>query len=533
MTEHNAAVVRTPDRSAWIDSTLCLVLDIGSVRQLRRYQPSRLTSMEPQRCLCAEARASSRPLHQHADARDNCNSGVVTHPTHHEDGAHPLDAPAAVLCTGCVRRGLDPARSRRMVAQEKLEDARRDAAARLRELMSRRLRMAQWQDEIDQLSSRLADRRKLAGEMAVRVARGAVEVEALQQELHEMSRSIPDREYLHKVSVGVFEGGLQRAIREAQGHEVALRFAWACQAFHIHRMDVVESDPDDRAQIRSGRMKHARGIGKIGGLPLPHAGPELFGVLPPPELESALRLVASATSLVARCLNVALPHPIRLRLECQSTPTQDIICGIESAHGATAPASKESGGTHRSADGATANKTMENLSDMMSTSTASLASLIRGSASSSSALLVRAVRGAVSSAMPTLLEESASSVSSSPAPGTRTGAADPPPSMQPDVVRRRVEHARTAMIAEDGNAATWYRLSVGADEGAKNSPPATLSSSRQDEFATALQLLQSDVIALCIRSGVAIDRLWPAEAFLLNLHELQKHCREQVSVALT
>jgi Vacuolar sorting 38 and autophagy-related subunit 14 len=485
--------------------------------------------MELQRCLCYEARASSRPHHQHAH---DANS-IMTQPQQeqaHRNESHPPGLAAAVLCPGCVRRGLDAARARRTLAQERLDDARREGEARLRELASRRLRMAKWQDEIEQLSSALADRRKLAGEMAIRVARGAVEVEALQHELHEASVSIPDREVLHKLRAGVLEGGLQRAIREAQGHEVALRFAWACQAFHIHRMDVVEASPDDRVQIRSGRMKHARGIGKIGGLPLPHAGPELFGVLPPPELESALRLVASATSLVARCLNVALPHPIRLRLGSQSPPMQDIISGVvpaSQAQGATASADTESRGANRSADGATANRTMDNLSEMMSSSTASLASLIRGSASSSSARLVRAVRGAVSSAMPTLLEESTSSVSPSPALGGRTGSRDPPPSMEPDVVRLRVEHARTAMIAEDGTAATWYRLSAGAGDNASSSP--ALSSSRQEEFATALQLLQNDVIALCIRSGVAIDQLWPAEAFLLNLHELQKHCREQVS----
>ena len=51
-----------------------------------------------------------------------------------------------------------------------------------------------------------------------------------------------------------------------------------------------------------------------------------------------------------------------------------------------------------------------------------------------------------------------------------------------------------------------------------------------DDFATALQLLQNDVITLCIRAGVPVSKLWPAEAMILNLHELEKFCQRQTSV---
>ena len=70
------------------------------------------------------------------------------------------------------------------------------------------------------------------------------------------------------------------------------------------------------AEIRFKRRIHDKqpnGIGKVCNMPLPHAGQELFGVLPHDMLTSSLRLVASMTNLLARCLGIVLPHPILLR----------------------------------------------------------------------------------------------------------------------------------------------------------------------------------------------------------------------------
>jgi hypothetical protein len=53
----------------------------------------------------------------------------------------------------------------------------------------------------------------------------------------------------------------------------------------------------------------------------------------------------------------------------------------------------------------------------------------------------------------------------------------------------------------------------------------------QDDFAIALQLLQNNVIVLCIRAGVPVAKLWPAEAMLLNLHALDAYCEEQTAVS--
>ena len=43
-------------------------------------------------------------------------------------------------------------------------------------------------------------------------------------------------------------------------------------------------------------------------------------------------------------------------------------------------------------------------------------------------------------------------------------------------------------------------------------------------FSRALVLLQADIIMLCLRAGLVEEDLWPAEAMLLNLDLLHKHC---------
>ena len=85
--------------------------------------------------------------------------------------------------------------------------------------------------------------------------------------------------------------------------------------------------------------------------------------------------------------------------------------------------------------------------------------------------------------------------------------------MDPAHVEQRVRHAVSTVIAEDQSKTTLYVLSA--------------EKMNQDEFAIALQLLQNDIIALAIRAGVPVDKLWPGEAILLNLRALQLYCEEQ------
>jgi len=122
------------------------------------------------------------------------------------------------------------------------------------------------------------------------------------------------------------------------------RFHLALQAFEMHRMDVGteynnltlddflkydnsnnNDNSNDTATCKNDnqmlelsqfqrriRDKVISGIGKIGGLPLPHRG-ALYNYLRSDVLTSSLRLVASLTQLLARCLGILLPRPILLR----------------------------------------------------------------------------------------------------------------------------------------------------------------------------------------------------------------------------
>jgi len=47
----------------------------------------------------------------------------------------------------------------------------------------------------------------------------------------------------------------------------------------------------------------------------------------------------------------------------------------------------------------------------------------------------------------------------------------------------------------------------------------------EEKFATGMQLLQNDVVALCFRAGVDVAALWPAESVLLNLYSLWYQCK--------
>lgn len=87
----------------------------------------------------------------------------------------------------------------------------------------------------------------------------------------------------------------------------------------------------------------------------------------------------------------------------------------------------------------------------------------------------------------------------------------------------------------DGGGGDLNNGRGGGDAGIRKRrpPPARLTYSNREEFhvaeerfATGLQLLQNDIVALCFRAGVDVPALWPAESVLLNLHSLWRHCRQ-------
>ena len=91
-----------------------------------------------------------------------------------------------------------------------------------------------------------------------------------------------------------------------------------------------------------------------------------------------------------------------------------------------------------------------------------------------------------------------------------------PPSMDAELVKKRIHHATAAVMAEDS--------SPGSSKFALSAEVMHL-----EDFAIALQLLQNNVIVLCIRAGVPVAKLWPAEAVLLNLYALSVYCEEQTA----
>jgi hypothetical protein len=117
--------------------------------------------------------------------------------------------------------------------------------------------------------------------------------------------TLRQRQQLERLQVAIQDEAMMTSIKEAQSQVRRLRWHWALQAFAMHRLDVEEptvaaSSTDNASKktttnpatgkgatatttssatlsssSNNKSRKQARGIGKIGGLPLPHAGPEL------------------------------------------------------------------------------------------------------------------------------------------------------------------------------------------------------------------------------------------------------------------
>ena len=345
--------------------------------------------------------------------------------------------------------------------QQALEDwrlAREECSKVFEEASTGLAFLGELQDESRILRERLEELRQKCSGLALEVCVAQVETQQRQQQLLDRSLIDVPRQRLTRVEKALCQesGSMVQTIEQARRRVRAQRFHFALTAFKMRRLDV-EVNNDDRTKVQSGRIKHARGIGKIGGLPLPHAGPELFGVLPQDELQSALRLVASLTSLVSRCLGIILPHPILLKPD---SPVEEDISDF--AEWKTSPASFGDG----------------NSTDPTS-SMASLASFAE-----------RATRNVFASAI------------GSQHRNLQVTKLTVPPSLDPDKVRQRLNHSRAAILAESKGSSSLYSLAANV--------------MHEDEFAVALSLLQNDVIALCIRAAVPVAQLWPAEAVLLK-----------------
>ena len=396
-------------------------------------------------------------------------------------------------------------------------------------------------------------------------------------------------------------GNLSSAIDMYVAQVKRRRFQLVLEAFEMHCLDVgadhksitmddllqddavetLGNGSNSQSQARFKRLVKERipsGIGKIGGLLLPHRGPSHFnGVLPTNVLTSSLRLIASLTNVLARCLSIELPHPIVLCPMATSgrdhghgngrhgirnegvwlrDQTADIVESV------TNSAIKEhdihNGSTRTCTNGITLMKDLEELDhhaddedcetieeDIVlaadsaqlgrhfnesaqvkaSTSTTSLMSLV----GSSSYLLKSTARKAFDKISSLSHHEGSASAPRDKVMMPTMPIVQVP--MDEDSVSLRLKYASYPIIYESNSnsgksaSAVKYELR----------PPSKSSSSdreiqrkEEDHFTIGLQLLQNNIISLSIKAGVPVAMLWPAEAMLLNLQSLKLYCSSQL-----
>jgi hypothetical protein len=366
------------------------------------------------------------------------------------------------------------------------------------------------------------------------------------------------------------DGRLRDALDYGRHQIQSQRFQFALQVFDMHRIDVGEEYTNQRKGNGEKKMNLPTGVGKIGGLPLPHAGPALYGVLPQEVLASSLRLVASLTNLVARCLGVVLPHPILVcAMECvkcgefydfggdvvdatyfddgnegeewlcdDSYPYHS-LCNTCYQNDVTASNSKDQRGFTPGLKSKVSHAKFSSPSNSTK-SNKSLMSFVGASARKAMALTASATSRAMSNKEPMTYPSGEST--------TNTKASEKITS--PSAVKKRINHASFAVLAESYEpGATEYVLNpprlkedgneektltrTNEDEVLNNSQ-SQLFANREDfrpaeeRFSIGVQLLQNDVIALCFRAGVDVTKLWPTESVLLNLHALLEQCMSVV-----
>lgn len=450
----------------------------------------------------------------------------------------------------------------------------------------------QINQQVTHLKERLDILRSLSNDLAVNVTAKTMENDERQSNLEIQSQKVlvaqerlssmkhclvfqaeeniinsPDEKKLYgNDSVG--DGRLRDALDHGRHQIQSLRFQFALRVFDMHRIDVGE----EYANGNKGKMNkdNATGVGKIGGLPLPHAGPALYGVLPQGVLASSLRLVATLTNLVSRCLGVVLPHPILVcAKECSKCGSvynfggdvidtisfDDIDIDIDDGFGDDAQSSlcnaccqegsSSSPRKNQRGSGASGSQSKVIHAKLPSPNTTRLSKTSLMSFVGTSARKAMALTASATSRAMTNTQHVATS--------SEQGKSSQLISTSPSIVTKRINHASFAVLAESYQlGATEYILNPprlnddgGNNEGkilsSVNETGASSSNSQnqlfsnredfhsaEERFSIGVQLLQNDVIALCFRAGVDVSKLWPAESVLLNLHALLEHCQAQI-----
>ena len=418
--------------------------------------------------------------------------------------------------------------------------------------------------QVNQLRQKLDSLRSTSNELAVRVTSKTMENDERQSKYEvNMSKIILARERLDSITQnllytaefsGVTEekqsldasqyrtnggGELREALLSGTKQIQTARFYFALRVFAMHRIDVGEEYETSR---RNEAVSTASGIGKIGGLPLPHAGPTLFTVLPPGMLASSLRLVASLTNLLASCLGVVLPHPILISpKECRRCNNvfnygDDVIATISDSSNMSnlcssceKDVSKEDNEYHELySEHSDAKKETQTSSSILQKIPSKSSVLSFVGASARKAVAIATGSATIPRATATARSTSEALSQSATKPIQQTPTSD-------SVIPRRIRYASFAALRENQESgAVEYVLNPPCSkEGKGKSGNESVANreqihSQDDKFATGLQLLQNDVVALCFRVGVDAATLWPAESMLLNLYSLMCHCTRVV-----
>jgi len=322
-------------------------------------------------------------------------------------------------------------------------------------------------------------------------------------------------------------------------------------------------------QSKSKLSRNPKGYGKISGLPLPHAGLIYYALFPPIVLTSSLRLVSLLTSSIARCFKIDLPHPILIRPGMRKN--RDIFQSENFF--------EEDDDNAIILEEYDCNFARSSATYVPPTKPPSYRALIKNPASN---LMNRIIPPRFSQlgrrpwGRATEFSPDAASIDESPLSITATTTKCDNSEVLISLVdggnssninqalitpnyyyhhystEELISHATYAIIQEKRpsrkkETVTTYSLlyqtvseknmNIFKTKKSISSSPLKspdkeqhnyLDASTEDQFSIGLQLLQNNVVALCIRAGVPVEELWPAEAILLNLYSLWVYCQSQI-----
>ena len=289
--------------------------------------------------------------------------------------------------------------------------------------------------------------------------------------------------------------------------------------------------------------------GKIGGLPLPHAGPSLYGALPSTLVSSSLYLVASLVHFLSQSLNLLpLPHPIAFQLigsnknnntSRHSLPTNH---SYEKKYIPPLVTLEELSQLQQQQQQDEEEDAVMDIQTPPTNNHNNYSNYLAASGLLTSSHLVSSAISAMKKTWKTTSSSSHHHHSTKQQFRTNSNSNNHKLLLQqqksnihqPSSLYRIVtEGTCCAILCEKSPTSNHNNVRHTTTNNNKNSMEYKLQPDNGEEYSTALQLLQNNIIALCIRSGVPAQSLYPAEAMLLNIHALIQYCQEQLQQKTT